>query len=128
SIKAVSFSCGCTTNLGPLARCASTIQSVRTLQCDNCHAAPTPTGFAEIFSDDLPVLHAARFCLFRSSHSRDRVIYPIRNESDHRKSLCRATETQMKKSRKRSRKENSTIFPVKASLLICVPILPRLNI
>ena len=25
----------------------------------SCDAAPTPTGFAEIVSDDLPVLHAA---------------------------------------------------------------------
>ncbi len=29
-------------------------------------AAPTPTGFAEIVSDDFPVLHAGGLCLFCS--------------------------------------------------------------
>jgi hypothetical protein len=31
---------------------------------DSCDAAPTPTGFAEIVSDDFPELHADEFCPF----------------------------------------------------------------
>jgi hypothetical protein len=36
--------------------------------------SPTPTGFAEIVSDDLPVLHARRILPFCSPHGNDEVI------------------------------------------------------
>jgi hypothetical protein len=41
---------------------------------DCCDAAPTPTGFAKIVSDDFPVLHAIRFCRFCASPDKEKVI------------------------------------------------------
>jgi hypothetical protein len=34
---------------------------------DGCNAAPTPTGFAEIVSDDFPVLHTYKGSISNSS-------------------------------------------------------------
>jgi hypothetical protein len=42
------------------------------------NAAPTPTGFADIASDDFPVpFHATGFYRFCSLHDHDKMIYPI---------------------------------------------------
>jgi len=51
---------------------------------DRCNTAPTPTGFAQIIRDDLPVIHTARFCLFRSTHGNDK--------NDIRGAMARATK------------------------------------
>ena len=39
---------------------------------NRCDAVPTPTGFAEIVSDDFPVFHARPLCAFATCGQRDR--------------------------------------------------------
>jgi len=53
SPNAVSFSSARTTKRFP-SQCASTIQIVRPSESTAENPAPTPTGFAEIVSDDFP--------------------------------------------------------------------------
>jgi hypothetical protein len=53
-----------TTKRFPSPRCASTIQIVRPQEFTVENAAPTPTVFLEILSDDFPVLHAGECSLF----------------------------------------------------------------
>ena len=57
SKNAVNFSSACTTKRFPSSRCASAIQIVRPLESIAETQTPTPTGFAEIVSDDFPILH-----------------------------------------------------------------------
>jgi hypothetical protein len=85
STNAVNISSARTTKRFPSPRCASTIQIVRPLESKADLAAPTPTGFAEIVSDHLPItLHAAAFCLFCARHSNRR------NEIGHAKFYSRS--------------------------------------
>ena len=60
SRNAVNFSSACTMKRFPSSQCASAIQIVRAARIHGCDTAPTPTGFAEVVSDDFPVLHAQR--------------------------------------------------------------------
>src|SRR5206468_12395966 len=55
SRNADSISSDRTTNLLPLSRCASTIQSVRPFGIHGRDPAQTPTGFAELICNGLPV-------------------------------------------------------------------------
>jgi len=56
--KAVNFSSACTTKRFPSPRCVSAIQIAFARWNQSPRPSPTPPGFAEIVSDDFPVLHA----------------------------------------------------------------------
>ena len=61
--NAVSISSARTTKRFPSSRCASAIQIVCPLESIADSTAPTPTGFAEIVSDDFP--NTARAAVIR---------------------------------------------------------------
>ena len=48
----------------------------------------TPTGFAEIVSDDFPVLHSRGLCLFYSLSGNDKVIGTHEYAGEFQRAVC----------------------------------------
>jgi hypothetical protein len=58
----------------PSSRCTSAIQIVRPLESIAEHAAPTPTSFAEIVSDDFPVIQGRHSFIVDARYAPKRLI------------------------------------------------------